>query len=467
MSRSQSRKEKVAPIRPRMRRLVVEQLESRKLLAVTYHGGQLLSNVEVQAAYLGSDWSTNSALSTQKANVEGFLSYIVQSPYMDMMTQAGYNVARGTADVGVVDNLTLNKSAGITDFQIQRELQALVRSSQLTTPDANRLYVVFVEPGVAVTDGASSSATSFLGYHGAFAGTDAAGKPADLHYAVIPYPGSPNPSSSSQGFASVFDEVTSVTTHELSEAVTDPNVNYKQIGWYDDQRNGEIGDLTRRNSVLNGYVVQDIVAKNGQSIRPVVTAPPSSLAAPQNVVATPLSSTSARISWSSVPGAQGYRVFLVDQSQSTLVDTVGASATSLTVTDLKAGTSESFRVEAYSGSTVADSNLVTVIMPKPSPLTAPTATSTALSATQVSLSWNSVAGAEGYRIFMWDGARSVLLGTVGASTTSVRVSNLTGGSTVSFLIQAYQGVTVADSNWTTVTTPVPRTWSIWWPRWWF
>jgi hypothetical protein len=37
------------------------------------------------------------------------------------------------------------------------------------------------------------------------------------------------------------------------------NVNYKAIGWYDDQRNGEIGDLASRTTVLNGYVVQDVV----------------------------------------------------------------------------------------------------------------------------------------------------------------------------------------------------------------
>ena len=31
------------------------------------------------------------------------------------------------------------------DAQIQRDLQSLVNSGQLAAPDANRLYVVFVE----------------------------------------------------------------------------------------------------------------------------------------------------------------------------------------------------------------------------------------------------------------------------------------------------------------------------------
>ena len=136
---------------------------------------------------------------------------------------------------------------------------------------------------------------------------------ADIRYAVIPYPGSPNFSAASQGFASNLDEITSVTSHELSEAVTDPDVNYKQLGWYDDRLNGEIGDLTSKNVRLNGYLVQDVVDKNDRVIAPdtTITLPsnPPPLGAPQNVTLTATSSTTATISWSSVSGAQGYRVF--------------------------------------------------------------------------------------------------------------------------------------------------------------
>ena len=44
-----------------------EQLESRQVPTVTFHGGQLLAHVEAQAVYLGSDWSTNSSLTSQTA----------------------------------------------------------------------------------------------------------------------------------------------------------------------------------------------------------------------------------------------------------------------------------------------------------------------------------------------------------------------------------------------------------------
>src|SRR5437762_2123599 len=165
-----------------------------------------------------------------------------------MLTNAGYNVGRGTDSTGDVDNITLNKSTGITDTQNHTDIQAMINAGQLQAPDANRLYVVYVEPGVVVHMGSDASNTTFLGYHGAFAGRTASGAAADIHYAVIPYPGAPNFSPGSQGFASNFDEMTSVTSHEMAEAVTDPNVNYKALGWYDDANNGEIGDLTSLNT---------------------------------------------------------------------------------------------------------------------------------------------------------------------------------------------------------------------------
>ncbi len=289
----------------RWRPRAYESLESRELLTVTYHGGELLQNVEAQAVYLGSDWSTSATLKTQAAAVDQYLGYLVQSPYMDMLTAAGYNVGRGTDTAGVALNGGINNSTVITDSQIQADLQAGIRSSQLAAPDANRLYVVYVQPGTVIRDGTETSQNSFLGYHGAFAGTDASGKPVDIHYAVVAYPGGPNPSAGSQGFSSNFNQLTDVTSHELAEAAVDPNVGYKTVGWYDDQRNGEIGDLTRRTTVINGYLVQDVVNQNDRVIAPTVSSPTTTLTAPENVQATAQSPTQVVVSWGAVSAPAG------------------------------------------------------------------------------------------------------------------------------------------------------------------
>ncbi len=443
-----------------------ESLEARELLTVTYHGGQLLQQVEAQAVYLGSDWNTNSSLKNQTQSVDQFVSYLVQSPYMDMLTQAGYGVGEGSATTGQLLNASLNKSAGISDAQIQADLQSAISSSQLATPDPNRLYVVYVEPGVVIKNGSETSQNTFLGYHGAFAGKDASGKSVDIHYAVIAYPGGSNPTSRSQGFSTDFNQLTDVTSHELAEAVVDPNVNYKTLGWYDDRLNGEIGDLTSRTTVLNGYVVQDLVNKNDQLIVPVATTP-TSLTSPQNVSVTAVTSTQATVSWTGVTGAAGYRVYLVDGSGgTTLLTTVGPSSTSATIKGLTPGATESFKVEAYSGTTVADSNVASVTMPDQSALGSPNAVATAISYRSVQLSWGAVDGADGYRIYWMNGTQAVLLGTVSSSTNSVLVTGFTGGSTAQLMVEAFSGSLVADSIWTSVTTPAqPQSfWGNWW--WW-
>jgi hypothetical protein len=434
----------------------VEQLESRALLTVTYHGGALLPHVEAQAVYLGSDWQNNTSLQPQTGQIDTYLATLVNSPYMDMMTNAGYNVGRGTASTGSVDSLTLNKTTGITDSQIQADIQAMITAGKLQAPDANRLYVVYVEPGVVVHMGSDASNTTFLGYHGAFAGKTASGSAIDIHYAVIPYPGAPNFSASSQGFASNFDEMTAVTSHELAEAVTDPNVNYKALGWYDDQLNGEIGDLAEGNYAnLNGYVVQDLVNKNDQLISPTTQQtpppPPSTLGAPV-VTAKALSATVAQLSWGAISGAQSYNVYLVVGSQASLLGSVSGSTTSVQVTGLTPGFKESFVVEAATTSAVADSAVVSVTMPnKAQGLAPPHLSAAARSSTSALLSWTPVAGAIGYRVYWTDGFQTQNLGT--AYSTSVTVTGLSPGSTGWFRIEAYRSSLIGDSAWVAVTTP--------------
>ena len=120
----------------------IELLESRKLLTVTFHGGAVLANVEAQAVFLGSDWQSSSTLNSQTGQFNQYLTTLVSGGYMDMLTNAGYGVGRGTSTAGAVDNISLNKTSGITDTTIQQDIQAMISSNALQTPDANRLYVV-------------------------------------------------------------------------------------------------------------------------------------------------------------------------------------------------------------------------------------------------------------------------------------------------------------------------------------
>jgi hypothetical protein len=178
---------------------------------------------------------------------------------MDLLTQLGYGVGRGSTSTGTIDKLVVNKNYYLADSTIRSEVQRFINAGYLRAPDANRLYVVYVEPGVAIQDGNLTSIRDFAGYHSAFAGRTATGYAVDIHYAVIAYAGGINPVY--QGL-SPFGSMTLTASHEIAEAATDPNVGYRTLGWYDDYRNGEIGDINRYEALLNGYAVQSIVNKS-------------------------------------------------------------------------------------------------------------------------------------------------------------------------------------------------------------
>jgi hypothetical protein len=116
-------------------------------------------------------------------------------------------------------------------------------------------------------------------------------------------------------------------------------------------------------------------------------------------------------------------------------------------------------VEAYNTTSTADSPVVSVTLPTPPPqsLTPPKVTATAISSTTVVLSWNQVAGTQGYRIYYFNGNRPVLLGTVNAMTTSVQIINLRPNSTARFIVEAFSNTQVADSAVVSVTMPAIRT----------
>ncbi len=256
-----------------------ELLEGRDVPSVNYYGGNLLTHVEAQAVYYGSEWATPVASQPTPAAIDQSLGDLVGGAYMDALTRAGYGVGRGTASAGVVDRTPLASGSTVTDASIQARLQADIKSGMLQAPDANRLYVVYVQPNVAVNLGAGQGTTQqgILGYHGAFGGTDAAGNPVTIRYAVVAYPGG-SAGNSSLGGAPV-DQLTAVASHEVAEAVTDPDVNYGRLGWYDPQR-GEIGDITENNPAalvrLDGYLVQEVADRNDQllSVSPPVVPPP-------------------------------------------------------------------------------------------------------------------------------------------------------------------------------------------------
>jgi hypothetical protein len=210
---------------------------------LTYRKGPLIRSVQVFTIFWGPEWKkAENAQLTDRIN--GFFDSILTSALVDELAE--YNVGRYKISHGNrTGTITITAPAlrtSVTDSTIQKMLQQLVSNRKgVPAPGANTLYFVYVQPGVRVVQGGAGSCQAFCGYHSAIR--------EQFYYAVMPYPGC----KGCTGGLSVFDSLTSTSSHELCEAITDP---VPGEGWYDDTY-GEVGDICAwETKQVAGFTVQ-------------------------------------------------------------------------------------------------------------------------------------------------------------------------------------------------------------------
>ena len=254
---------------------------------VVYEGGHVISRAEVVLVFWGAHVPTTATM-----NMEAFYKALVNSPYMDWPGE--YDTAGATAQDGqpgsnqhiyrgtFLKTVTItpsNAGTAITDAQIGAELTAQIASSALPTPkiDAeggvDTLYMIYFPPGVVINDGSGASSCNgksrqaFCGFHSTVTMKVGAAN-ANVAYGVIPDL-SASTCGSGCGGNTLLESYGVTSSHELVEAITDPeigtavqtNAQSRPIAWYDDQ-NGEIGDICADPSVasatIGGFTVQQI-----------------------------------------------------------------------------------------------------------------------------------------------------------------------------------------------------------------
>jgi hypothetical protein len=211
---------------------------------LTYRGGPLLTSVRAVSVFWGAAWN-ESALSGTAEHLSAFLEFVVASAYLDQLAEYDtpqYRIGRGTYG-GTATVTDPPPGRSVTDQGLQQMLDGRVAAQALPVPTDNTLYAVFLPPGVGVVAGTERSCDVFCGYHDRSAG--------GLYYAVLPYPNC----AGCLADLVPLDALTSVCSHELAEAITDP---VPGEGWYDDA-NGEIGDVCAwQNKRLGDYLVQKL-----------------------------------------------------------------------------------------------------------------------------------------------------------------------------------------------------------------
>jgi hypothetical protein len=264
--------------------LQLRSLEDRTVPAMTLHSGPgfphgaLLRHVDVQNVYLGDGWAGSPDRTADILKFENFAKFATSAKagYLGQLSKARYGVGAGKAEAGVVvENGTLSSGAAtISDATIQADLQAMISAGTVQPTNANRLYMVYVQPNTEVTTTFGNSEFQFVAYHSAFSGTGSNGKPAAIFYAVMPYQGTgvnaqnpdviPNPlDPSNPTFVPLVktDSITAAASHELIEAATDA---VPTEGWFDDGTQEEIGDtVNSEDMILGGFVLQKQGDKTG------------------------------------------------------------------------------------------------------------------------------------------------------------------------------------------------------------
>ncbi len=147
-----------------------------------------------------------------------------------------------------------------------------------------------------------------------------------------------------------------------------------------------------------------------------------------------------RINWEAVSGADGYRVYqLIDGSWKSL-ETVSSSTLTYRISGLDDGTSYQFKVNAYvrndSGSayflTVSDEYFASTIN------TQAEFTSSTSTYSSITLNWDAVSYADGYRVYQQINGTYTNIKTIGGnSSTTYTVDGLSEGTDYNFKVKAY------------------------------
>jgi hypothetical protein len=209
---------------------------------LTYRNGPLLTTVQIFSIFWGAAWQQAPA-SDLVAQINGFFDFILTSQLIDQLREysvPGQSISHGSR-IGSAILTSPTPGASVQDSAIQQFLQQQISAGILPGPTKNTLYFVYLPSGVQVVQGGSASCQDFCGYHDTFGN--------NIYYAVEPYPNC----SGCLGGLSAFEALTTTSSHELCESITDP---IPGQGWYD-EANGEIGDICAwKTRQLGNYTIQ-------------------------------------------------------------------------------------------------------------------------------------------------------------------------------------------------------------------
>ncbi|MDW8157637.1 MAG: fibronectin type III domain-containing protein [Bacteroidia bacterium] len=168
--------------------------------------------------------------------------------------------------------------------------------------------------------------------------------------------------------------------------------------------------------------------------------------------------TSATANWASVSGAISYDIRYKPSSSSTWSAPISTTSTSYTLTGLTGGTSYDWQVSATCGGGTSAYSVVVSFTTLPPCGTPAGLTSSSITSTSASLSWNAVSGVISYDLEYKPSNSSTWTSVTGLTTNSYNLTGLTPGTNYDWRVSATCGGGTSPFSTTanfSTTCPVP------------
>lgn len=404
---------------------------------LSYFGGPIISNVQVIQVLYGSGSYNSQVAGNTSPTMGNFFADITSTGLISLLQQYNTPVSGGTGQTfgnGTFAGLFQivpaagNNGSTITDTQIQSELLSQITAGHLPAPvndaagNPNTLYMIYFPPGKTISQGGSNScqAGGFCAYHGT---TSNLFNSKHVLYGVLPDMQAGSGCSTGCGTSTVFGNYTSVTSHELVEAMTDADVGIATtfsapLAWYD-MTNGEIGDICNGQQgsyTANGttYTIQLEFSNSANNCVnfPVVSGPNYTLSAsPSSLSVTQGSSGSSTITVTPSGGFTG--------------------SVTLSTSALPSGVTASFGTNPTTGSSVVTFTASSTATTGTTSVTITGTSGTLSHTTSISLTVNATA-TPNFSLSASPSSLTVKQGTSGSSTITVTPSGgFTGSVTLS------------------------------------
>ena len=196
---------------------------------INYHGGPVMpGTVNAYVIWYGNWNGTGSNTAATRSAIEHFLGTIGGSALELVNTTYGDNTNNVSGNVAFAGSTIVNSSKNLSDRSLQTTVRNALTSGALPT-DANGVYFVLSSSNINETSG---FCTQYCGFH-----TRATLNGVDIKYAFIgnvdrcpngceAQTTGPNSPVTGQGG---IDGMANVISHELEEAISDPDLN----AWFD------------------------------------------------------------------------------------------------------------------------------------------------------------------------------------------------------------------------------------------